>query len=298
MLKIVEKHGKRFLHFQLLVKLPNLKQHDLQKSSLPKLPYSFNILNNINLFLIVLVFAFLLAFYFIAIEVIGDQGKKYELNGKTDVAEKEVRLKIDAKHMVVELRAGSTTKNYKVSLVPHTQIVEENEGDYFYISLTNPITNSPFFFKEGKYTLEELDPDFLDALTIFQKTVLDKIKILDAKIYIQGKADSLSPSFRSDFRSFSCNNEPSSEISYHKKAEFGEYKYTKDLYTKIIGTTYGNDDLPELRAKFLQCKYKTISRDSSAEETPAEIIQGGVDRSINEISRNGTFLLYIPKFTN
>jgi hypothetical protein len=48
-------------------------------------------------------------------------------------------------------------------------------------------------------------------------------------------------------------------------------------------------DLPYLRARFLQCKYHTIFQ-----ETPAEILEGNIDPDVNELSRNGTLLLYVP----
>jgi hypothetical protein len=114
--------------------------------------------------------------------------------------------------------------------------------------------------------------------------------VAGARVYIRGHADSLAASFQSKVQPFECNNEEWSDIKYLKAVDTTKQKFSEQSYPwKIQGVDYGNKDLPYLRARFLQCKYHTIFQ-----ETPAEILEGNIDPNINEFSRNGTLLLYIP----
>jgi hypothetical protein len=207
--KIFQKNGDRFLVF----KIPNFKKAlstlRFSKFKFPSFKFP-KIASQATFFLGLLMIGLLAAIWWTThqtfMNVTGDpenlpvvkEASSNLLETKPDVISettKNAEFRIKAQGVVVDLTDGSTKKNYKAFPITIKEVIEGKKGDYFFVTLTNPLTKSPFYFKEGKYTLDELDSVFGESLSIFQKDVLDKVKVVGARVYIQGHADSLTASF-------------------------------------------------------------------------------------------------------
>lgn len=204
--------------------------------------------------------------------------------------QKTAELKVKAGIFVAELKAGMTTKDYSVTPIASNELVQGKKGKYFIVNLLDAETTQPIYFPNGKYVLNELESRFAYSLNKFNAAVLKKVEILGARVFVQGKADSLAAQFKSSFTDFECNGESSNMISFHPSVGGSKYKFSERFRSRNVGPMFGNDDLPFLRARFLQCRLQTIYQASSI-----EVIEGEVDPLENKQSRSGTFILYVPQ---
>jgi hypothetical protein len=211
---------------------------------------------------------------------------------QSGVAEEQrtAELKVEAGIFKGSLTLTKSTKNYVITPVVGKQLVQNRIGDYFYVSLLDPLAKAPFFFAPGKYQLDEHSREFGASLSAFQREVMEKLKVLNAEVYVQGSADALNQGFTSKSIGFECGGKPFDEIAYHPYAGVPGYKFKSELRRKAISTDYGNQDLPFLRAKYLSCKFNQVFPN-----TNVQILEGSIDQNENELSRSGTFVLYVPK---
>ena len=201
----------------------------------------------------------------------------------------DAKLKIAAGNFVFELTHGAKREEWRSLPIAHEQVAEGKKGNYFYITLLDVVTKQPFYFNRGEYTFDELDPRFSAALLKFQNEVMNNLAIAKPIIYIKGSADSLSPNFASKFEAFNCDNGQSNEINFHKRVQNAAYRFENAFTKRSVGEIYGNNDLPFLRARFLQCKYNLLFPKATV-----EILEGDIDANVDVESRNGTFILYVP----
>lgn len=215
--------------------------------------------------------------------------EKKEASGSKEV-QKSAELEIKAGIFVAKLKAGTITKEYTVTPVATAELVQGNKGKYFLVELLDTATTKPIYFPNGKYMLNELEPNFAKSLNQFNADVLSNVGILGARVFVQGKADSLAAQFNSTFNTFECNGELAHKISFHPNVGASKYRFSESYKTREIGSIFGNDELPFLRARFLQCRLQAIY-----DAAPTEVLEGEVDPLVNPQSRSGTFILYVPQ---
>jgi len=205
---------------------------------------------------------------------------------------RKIKIEIDYKKLIAKLEF-ERTPYYIIYRKPTNELIQGEVGNYFYVDILDPDTQEKILFRPGQYTLGEVDDDkFGQSLGKFQKDILApaRDKELKPQILIRGMADKLAPNFSNPFVPIpieDCTNPESAKITYHPSKN--ESLYSKQPITKEVGGSYGNRDLPDLRALFLMCRYKELYPE------PVKIIEGVVDDRISSESRNGTFILYLPE---
>lgn len=205
------------------------------------------------------------------------------------------------------------TPYYKIAPAPNEQMVNGKNGKYFYVDL-NSAQRKTIRFAPGEYTLNKQDNLlFQNALQKFQFDVMEWAQEGDAEIYIRGQADSQSDAtFKNAFQEQTClGTEHFSDISYHPAISAKTSWYALDRTKKKLAFGFGmtlieplqglleqlgvpriyrNADLPELRARYLQCQYRQMFPNTSI-----SILEGRVNPAIGPEFREATLLLYIPE---
>jgi hypothetical protein len=205
------------------------------------------------------------------------------------------------------------TPYYKIAPVPNEQMVSGKNGKYFYVDLSSS-QRKAIRFASGEYALNNQDSAlFQKALQQFQSDVMAWAQEGNAEIYIRGQADQLgNATFLNEFQEPVCvGKERFSDIWYHEKLTeksswFANERVRKKLsfsfgatlpepiqsWLEKLGTprVYRNTDLPELRARYLQCKYQQMYP-----IVPVSILAGRVNDAIGSKFREATLLMYIPE---
>lgn len=186
------------------------------------------------------------------------------------------------------LRGG----NYRCKLVGNPEIVKGERGKYFYINLYQSDYEKILTFPSGGYVINDINK-YENALAEFGENI---IKILQKsqfrqgyKIYIKGSADILgNQTFKTVFNNL---------FRYNRVCYYPHYKQssslfvTKEMCVNII-EPITNDELPNLRAAFIQEKFENFYAPSI--EKP-KILEGTVTLDISEVDRNVVLLLFLPE---
>lgn len=206
-------------------------------------------------------------------------------------SDKNAELRVQFGKLLVELKAGNRrTDNYSVTPIPSREVVQGRRGDYFTVTIYDARQKSPFFFKAGEYTLRERDGDFGTSLIAFQRELVSKFLISKPQVFIEGKADIAGAAkFRKPLLPFECEGQSSIRIQFHRRLAGHTDKFESTLSEQILPKQISNSDLPLVRARYLQCKYRALYP-----ETPTNLLEGDVDSDVNELSRKGTLILYVP----
>lgn len=200
---------------------------------------------------------------------------------------------LGSKEMLQRLESGNIeTQHYSISparALP--ELVDGKHGAYFFVDIKTDPKKQTVLFDPGEYTVDALEPQLNASLNAFFTEIIEHLDIPGRQIYIRGSADAAGNStFSTEYKTFDCNVENPSNIDYHQKIDEQYQKYQTKISNKLIGTIINNNDLPFLRARFIQCKIRSMPH-----AIPTDIIEGTVSRTVNEAQRKGTFILYIPK---
>lgn len=173
----------------------------------------------------------------------------------------------------------------------HPEIVRGNSGKYFFINLYQYRHKKILKFPTGHYVIDDIDK-YKSALTEFGEEILNILETSEFrdgyKVYIKGSADYLGhETFASTFN----NNYRYEEICFLPRYERTSHLFVKKEKCITVKEPIVNDDLPNLRAAFIQEKFDNFY--SAIIETP-EILQGGVTLDISEINRNASLILFLP----
>jgi hypothetical protein len=205
---------------------------------------------------------------------------------------KSHEVKISIKTIAGELKAGKKTEFYEAEKIPSTEVVKGKKGDYYFIDLKDVKTKEILNFKPGKYTIDSFDRQFGKSINKFNREVWTIMKQDNrASIFLKGSADSTGDaSFRAPIENVGCQSDKFLAIAVHKEVNRGSNIYAKELTTKPVeGKEYGNRDLPDLRARFMQCKLQETHSDLNP-----KILQGNVAPEIGENLRNVSLILFVP----
>jgi hypothetical protein len=205
---------------------------------------------------------------------------------------KSHEIGISIKTLAGELKAGKKTKFYNVEKVPNAEVIKGKKGDYYFIDLKDAQTKEILRFKPGKYTIDSFDRQFSKSITKFYGEIWEIIKQDNrASIFLKGSADIAGDtSFRARIQDVKCQSDPFLAIVVHQEVNKGSNIYTKEPTFQLVkGKEYGNRDLPDLRARFMQCKLQETYTDLKP-----EILQGSVAPEVGEDLRNVSLILFVP----
>jgi hypothetical protein len=196
------------------------------------------------------------------------------------------------KTAVAELKAGKETDFYRVEKIPDNEVVKEKKGDYYFIDLKDAETKEILRFKPGKYTIDSFDRQFSKSINKFYSEVWKVIKEDNSSsIFLKGSADITgNTSFRAPIENVRCQSGNFLEIAVQQEVNKGSKIYAKEPTVQLIeGKEYGNRQLPDLRARFMQCKLQETYGDLNP-----KILQGSVVSEVGEDLRNVSLILFVP----
>lgn len=212
-------------------------------------------------------------------------------NGQEKKKEKiDQQIKIDIQKLSVELRSTKETEYYEVKKVFNPEIIKDNKGDYFIVDLKKIQKKERVLFQPGEYIIDDLNQDFINSLGKFMDDVYSKLdKGVECRLFVRGSADIAGHStFKKAIDSRFGESEGFTRIEYLKSIENSKSSFSQEKAIQNIGSEYTNNELPNLRGKFIQYK---ISQ--SFKDIKPIILEGAVEGVTDEKLRNAYLFLYV-----
>ena len=173
------------------------------------------------------------------------------------------------------------TESYSVELYPDKEVIRGHAGRYYVVDMKDAKSGIRFQFEGGKYTLSRSNAEFRSALSAFVGDIMQKLHgNVRYDLYVRGSADRVP---------YHGRLEPGFEfarVRYMKAAGAG--KDLGEFVERRINAEINNDDLPHLRAAFLQ----TVVSDVYPTKPPL-ILEGSVSPEANIRDRNVELLLFV-----
>ncbi|HXA19327.1 MAG TPA: hypothetical protein VN380_20215 [Thermoanaerobaculia bacterium] len=185
----------------------------------------------------------------------------------------------------VKMDSGLDEAKFNIRRHANNEVIKGNRGAYYMVDLKDAQASELVFFRPGKYLKDEFGEEFRSALAAFQNdvtAVLAKGRV-PFRIYVRGSADIVG------------NTEPiigalvgdaPKTITYYPAAGANVNQFIPELRQKTITRSFANDDLPDLRASYIQDRLADVGFQST-------VLQGCVTTRENEIDRNATILLFV-----
>jgi hypothetical protein len=161
------------------------------------------------------------------------------------------------------------------------------EGSYYIINISGA-EKKEILFDIGEYVANFDDDRFLNPLNEFCEEMfrLDSLEC-DYRICVKGSADIVGDK---TLEKKLVSNYGEAQGFTHIKCckKIGENKFAYKIFVEkdILGNTYRNQDLPFLRAKFMQHALQKIG-------LPSILLEGEVDEKEDESLRNATLILCV-----
>jgi hypothetical protein len=180
--------------------------------------------------------------------------------------------------------AGLNTDFYELSILPQDQLIKGQVGSYYAVYLKDAQRKERFQFGGGDYTIEDFDTRFRGALSQFARELLAPLHGgVEYKLYVRGSASSRRMKGKRKIE----EQFPFASVTYLPSA--GADLYDANASQSVnFSERYGNDDLPYLRAAFLQ-KIVTDMYPLS----PPTVLQSTVSESRSKSEQYAELLLYI-----
>lgn len=244
------------------------------------------------LFVIIFIFSIIMSFLMILVLFFlhkDDSNKNMNVDFNNHIKSDLVEIKTNLE-VAIE---NSDSKEFIVEQLTSDDIISGLYGDYFRISFKTLKDNQyeNFYFKSGMYHERTFEDNLIESVNKFKQKVMKNSEYKNTKIFIKGMSDNLSPNFVSPFKdTFDCQKEDIKNIAYYPKNDSMGDTYSSIMKTYSISSTYNNVDLHFLRARFMQCKLKSLFPN-----TPIEVIEGDTATTIDPKKRSAMMILYIPK---
>ncbi len=193
-----------------------------------------------------------------------------------------VRQIVDLKKRMAN--EGLETDFYELSVIPTDELIKDQRGTYYAVYLKDARRKRRFQFPGGRYVIRRFETRFRRALTTFVRDVLKPLHGgVEYALYVRGSASSR-PMRRSRRQRRSHRFE---EVTYLPKA--GDNLYDGNRNASVtFERRYGNDELPYLRAAFLQ----KIVADFFPLSTPV-MLESQVADSRSRSEQYAEILLYV-----
>ena len=143
---------------------------------------------------------------------------------------------------------GIETDFYDLRVIPTTELVKGKAGTYYAVVLKDARRKRRFRFPGGRYVIKRFNTRFRASLAAFTRDVLAPLQSgVEYELYVRGSA-SARPMRRSKRQSKKMRFE-----SVEFLPRVGEELYDANAKkSRDVPKRYGNEDLPYLRAAFLQ----------------------------------------------
>lgn len=180
-----------------------------------------------------------------------------------------------------KMSARLSTPAYDVETYPDRELVSGRPGRYYVVDLKNAASGVRYYFSGGKYVLSASNQDFRASLNTFIGDILAKFEgKVRYELYVRGSADG---------KPYAGQAEPGYEFRSIKYIRnLGGDKYGLDMGERIITAQVRNEDLPDLRAAFMQ---KIIS-DAYPVKSP-KILEGTVTSKTNDKDRSAELIMFV-----
>jgi hypothetical protein len=202
----------------------------------------------------------------------------------------ETQIKLEIEGLKLDLRSTKKTNFYEINKIPTSQLVDNYVGNYYIVNLQNASLNEKIIFPTGKYVLDDLSFDYINALNKFMNEFYIKLDNgLRVELFVKGSADYLGhENFKSalDLRYNSRNG--FDRFEYLPSIEGKEFLFSSKSKIQTIGNEFNNTELPNLRGKFIQYKIK----ENYPQIGPPILLEGMVKKEINTDLRNANIFLF------
>lgn len=174
--------------------------------------------------------------------------------------------------------------SYAIELHPDNEMIKGRRGKYYAIDLKDAEAGIRFQFEGGRYVLDRRSDAFRSALNKFLADIVTKLQgNVSYDLLVRGSADitafrntrQLEPSF------------PYQRIKYMTAIPGGD-RYSTVLGEQLIGQNIRNEDLPNLRAAFLQ---DLIGKNYPVQ--PPIVLEGAVTKKADNNDRNAEIFLFV-----
>jgi hypothetical protein len=200
----------------------------------------------------------------------------------------------DLTDLKLKINEYKSTQYAEIIPMPQSEYVKDNIGLYYSIDLKDS-DSIVILFPAGEYSYMDNDWKFINSLGKVDETILSGIlKNTKYKIFIEGQADIVGDkTFTRKFLPKHTYN----RIEYYptyKSNVASKFFYDSNPTTKVLTEPLKNDNLPLLRASYLNEKILEYGR-----HIPKPIIlEGVVKDDVGEDYRNGKIILFIDKTQN
>ena len=193
---------------------------------------------------------------------------------RTDQTRELMRLK-------EKMAARLSTPNYDVEVYPDKELIRGRQGRYYVVDMKNAASGIRYFFDGGKYTLARGNQEFRSSLNAFVGDILSKFEgNVRYDLYVRGSADQ---------KPYAGRFEPGNEFhNIRYVRNLGGDKYGLETSERRIVDTVRNQDLPDLRAAFMQ----KLVADNYPLKTPI-ILEGAVSPKTDDRDRNVELILFV-----
>lgn len=184
------------------------------------------------------------------------------------------------------------TESFRIRRNLNDEYIEFNKGKYYFIDINNIKTQKVLKFKPGEYVIDSVYEGYHKPILDFYDLVVSEIVRYgeDYQIFIKGSADkSADKTFE---RKFDPRFKPlGGKIKYYIKIYNQKSKFKPEFEETIITEPIRNEDLPNLRATFLQA----VLRDNFNYIKEAILLDGGVSDRVHEEDISATLILFWPE---
>jgi hypothetical protein len=217
-----------------------------------------------------------------------DCDKKGKNNASVGVnVNANTNIQITLVQLQEKLDRGVNDPQYEIKRYPNREVVKGKVGKYYIIDLKDADSKVLILFNLGKYTKDEFDRLFLNAMSKVKEDVFSQLDAgkISYRIYVRGSADIVGDKRPSIGKLLEGD---SREITYLVKNPNNPNQYLQESQTQIVPKDFANKHLPNLRAAYIQDKLKDL-------DLSCTILDGSVTQREGEQDRNALILLYWPE---
>jgi hypothetical protein len=199
-----------------------------------------------------------------------------------DICLKAIEKAKKIEKLIKELDNGIKTDNYEIIPSLNNEIIKGKKGKYYIVDLRHADYKAKIQFSNAKYIVDNFDRKFQISAYAFKHKVFDELnKGKKPELYIKGSANNL-PYIGKQYPGYTYR-----KIGYFIKTQNTE-QFSSIFGEDILSEDISNENLPNLRAKFIQEKLSKIF----LHNTPI-ILQGSITSGTSNLDRNVTLLMFV-----
>jgi predicted nucleic acid-binding Zn-ribbon protein len=175
---------------------------------------------------------------------------------------------------------------------PDDEVVEGYKGRWFQVRLKDADHNVKLLFGPGEYYMDKSDfrDNYGSVIGAFVTEALNGMKKIDresVKLFVQGSADITG---QNTFRGKLSDKYKYEEVTVLPQTDNSENFSNQPSQRTISASNFTNDDLPNLRGRFLKEMISIYSK-----KLDPILLEGAVKQKENKEDRNAVIYLFIPE---